>query len=446
MISDYIYKIYTDRINSWTLINPRKLFKNNPIEEKRVAYYLWQFPKLSETFIQREILALLNSGMNINIFADQMTEDDLLDDNTKILSEKTTYLQYSEQVKFGDYKKYFFLRNPIAFFNVFLFILATKYNQFKNYKTDLEIFNKSLYLAWKLNENKINHIHSPWANFNAYLSLLAAKLLDIEYSVQARAYDIHRNNVPHPKEQILENSSFIITNSKYNFNHIKTIIGKDKYKRIKIIYNGLNIRKFSKSGKYSNRDPIFKILTVSRITEQKGIIYLLKACKLLKAKKINFKCEIVGPFTDDEYSKNVKKLHNHLKLKKHVFFLGALSNDKVRQKYRQSDAVVLPCIIVNKTGNKDITPNTLLEAMAMKLPVISTNITAIPEIIDNGINGILVPPEDEIELANAIIELSSNKELRTFLGKNARKKIIKQFDISKNIKKYIELFCTGNIH
>ena len=122
-----------------------------------------------------------------------------------------------------------------------------------------------------------------------------------------------------------------------------------------------------------------------------------------------------------------------------VFFSGTQRFEQVLGKYREPDIFILPSVIA-EDGSRDITPNVLIEAMAMKIPVISTTVTGIPEIVENEVSGILVPPNDENALAEAIIKLIHDSNLRNELGENARKRIEERFDSNKNIGQYVDLF------
>ena len=185
-----------------------------------------------------------------------------------------------------------------------------------------------------------------------------------------------------------------------------------------------------------------RILSVGRLIECKGFTVLLKACQILREKEIDFRCEIVGgpeePFYA-EYHRNLKALHQELNLQAQVVFRGVQPFTRVLEAFQQTDIFVLSCVI-GQDGTQDITPNSLIEAMAMKLPVISTKITAIPEIVDDGVNGILISPNDEFALAETIIKLKKDNQLRKRLGENARKKAEAQFDIRKNVHQYIKVF------
>jgi glycosyltransferase involved in cell wall biosynthesis len=172
-------------------------------------------------------------------------------------------------------------------------------------------------------------------------------------------------------------------------------------------------------------------------------VYLLQACRNLREKGYQFKCEIIGGPEEPLYTNyfiELKKLHRRLDLSDCVLFLGARRFNEVLEKHREADIFVLPSVIA-QDGSRDITPNSLIEAMAMKLPVISTTVTGIPEIVEDGVSGVLVPPNDENALTEALIRLIEDPDRRKELGENARKRVEEKFDVNKNISRYIDLFA-----
>jgi glycosyltransferase involved in cell wall biosynthesis len=136
------------------------------------------------------------------------------------------------------------------------------------------------------------------------------------------------------------------------------------------------------------------------------------------------------------------QLYKELNLENEVHFSGAIAFKDVLHKYKTADIFVLPCVI-SGDGSTDITPNSIIEAMAAKLPVISTTITAIPEIIENRVSGILVEPHDAAALATQIIRLTQDANLRQMIGENARKRVEEKFGIEKNVKFLKELFIAS---
>ncbi len=439
------YSFILDHFSWWPIefiLYDKSLNNNSNNENIRIAYYLRNHPVFSQTFIYREIEALKESRVPVNVFADNVGEIHKLDEHSKSQIKETVYLETLSRSDLTRYKLSFLLRNPFRYFNLFLYIIFHKHERNKSYKKDKEIFNYAILLSGLLKENQIDHIHSPWANKSAFIALVAAKFTGIEYSVQGRAYDITRADRAYGLREKFENAKFVVINSEYNINIIKNILNDYSKDNLKLIYNECVDVKDINPAKTKTKNKIFNILCVGRYVEQKGLIYLLSALKLVKDKGYNFSCDLVGGKAENEaaYYTKLKIIHKNLGLADSVNLCGALPFEKVRDKYHRCDLFVLPCVIGKKYGSRDNIPNAIIEAMAMRLPVISTNIVGIPEIIDNGKDGILVLPEDETSLADAIIQLMDDENLREHLGANARKKIEEKFDINKNIKKFAELF------
>ena len=415
--------------------------ENKQLKDKRIAYYIWQYPVSSQTFIQREVSALINSGLYVQVISEIKAEDEFLEEFRSSLLKHTHYLDLTDENKLLKYKIYFFFKNPLLYMNLFLYIVFHRYHVHKTLNFDKNVFSKAIYLAGVSMNNNINHIHSPWADICAFISLIASKLLGVSYSVQARAHDIHRKKYLYGLSEKFDNADFIITNTQYNASYISSIVNHRNGKRINKIYNGLNLDRFKPEQSNRNVSNRINILSVARLIEPKGIVYLLKACKILKEDGYEFKCEIIGGPEDlyMNYYLTLKKLHRQLGLEDDVFFLDTQPFNKVLHAYKNADIFVLPCVTA-EDGTQDITPNSLIEAMAMKLPVISTNQTGIPEIVDDGVNGILVSPNDEYALTEAVIKLIEDRNLRKKLGENAREKVNERFDIDKNVLQYIKLF------
>ena len=119
--------------------------------------------------------------------------------------------------------------------------------------------------------------------------------------------------------------------------------------------------------------------------------------------------------------------------------MGAQPFEKILEAYTRADLFVLPCVIA-ENGGRDISPNALIEAMAMGLPVISTQLSAIPEIVEHGVSGVLVPPNDANALADAMRQLMENEPLRRALGVRARERVAARYDARKNVQQFVALF------
>jgi glycosyltransferase involved in cell wall biosynthesis len=439
---DRLYYSVIIHLSRWPigLFRPRK--QQQTIRDKKVAYYNWHFPVLSQTFIHRELAALCKSGLAVVIIADEAEDTEIADDNAKSLLNRASYLYPLHAERLRRYRRFFFLRSPLTYLNLFFFVMTRQYGVFKSLAEDQRIFAKAIYLAGVLQEQQVNHIHSPWADLSAFVALLAARLLKIPYSVQARAHDIHRETYLYALREKFENGEFVVTNTRYNQAYINDLLQERNGSKVRLIHNGIDLERFVPASASDVRTTATRLLCVARLIEQKGLIYLLKACRILLDKGHELTCEIIGAPEEPLYTNYfiaLKKLRRQLALEEHVIFTGALPFEKVLAKYRTADLFVLPCVIA-ADGSRDITPNALIEAMAMKLPVVSTTVTGIPEIVEDGVSGILIAPHDEQALADAVIKLIQDPDLRKRLGESARKRVEEKFDINKNVAHYLELF------
>jgi len=434
----HLYRAPRYWLRSWPMPVAARSKKKELRQDERVGYFIWQYPVLSQTFVQREVEALGKSGHSVFVVSDIPADSD----SGGAFISSAPCLQLMEITTLRRYKKQFLFAHPLLYLRLFIYVFCHDYHGNKCLKLDKRLFSKAIALAAVLQERGISHVHSPWADNCALIGLLASRLLGITYSVQARAHDIHRKTYLVGLAEKLNNADFIITNTEYNASHIKSVIGAEGADKLRVVYNGLNLAQFQPDRKERIPSPVPRILSVARLIEQKGLTYLLKACEILKDQGCAFTCEIVGgpetPLFMNHYVA-LKKLHRRLQLEDRVFFLGSQPFERVLEKYREADVFVLPSVIA-EDGSRDITPNVLIEAMAMKLPVISTTVTGIPEIVENGVSGFLVPPRDESALADAVHKLIHDEPLRKELGENARKRIEERFDVNKNIHRYIDLF------
>lgn len=410
--------------------------------QKRIAYYLWRYPVLSETFIQREIRALKQTGLQVEVIADMPDDLDILDKETRSLADNTTYLFPIKKTYLLKLLAQFLFTKPVKLMHCFFYITSVRYQLRQSPKEDVLILLKAIYLSGVLIDKRIAHVHCPWSDINAFILLVASKLTSIPYSLQARAHDVHRKISTYALQEKFGQAKFVITNSQFNKTHIHSKVNKQKCAEIHLIYEGLPPEQFHPAIPVENPLKEAHILSVGRLIEPKGLDYLLKACKILKDKGLNFRCKVIGGTEEPlyaDYANTLKQLHMELGLEDRVFFAGAQPFTNVIKAYQKADMFVLPCVTA-EDGTQDIVPNSIMEAMAMMLPVISTNQTAIPEMIENSVSGILISPKDEHALAEAMICLINDEELRKKLGENARKRIEERFDIRKNIIQYVELF------
>ena len=223
-------------------------------------------------------------------------------------------------------------------------------------------------------------------------------------------------------------SKFVITCTKYGKKTILKNPNIEDQEKISVVYHGVDIKKYSNA--IVKKSKKINLLTVGRLSEEKVQKNLIRACKILKEKGYEFQCQIVGggPLFVEL---NEEIINNHLT--DYVKLVGQVFQEEIKKYYQMADIFVLPSIRENL-------PNVLLECMAMGVPAIASNIAGIPELIDNGRNGILIQPDDINVLADAIEELLNDEKLRLFLGENSRTRVCDEFDFEKSIDRIENLY------
>jgi colanic acid/amylovoran biosynthesis glycosyltransferase len=411
--------------------------------EPRIAYYHHAFPVLSETFIQREVAALAAAGTAVVVFSHEPRGTEYFDARAMELMRATHYLALRND-QLPNYAWHFVRRHPWTLLNLFLYVVLRRHSARKSYRNDRQIFYRAIALAKALEEHGITHVHCPWLNDDALVALLAARLVKIPYTVQARASDIHRDTAIYGRREKLAHARFVVTNSRYNEAVLGSLLPHRHAPRVHVIYNGIDVQRFQPRRRAT--DTILRLLSVARLVEPKGLEYLVEACALLAATGMQLRCSIVGGRVASEvnYYITLQKLRRTLALDGVVSFAGAQPFSRVLEHYAEADIFILPAVVASD-GRRDITPNALIEAMAMKLPVVSTTSGAIPEIVEDGVSGILVPPRNSAALAAAIARLAGDASLREELGANARRRVEERFDINKNIRHYVALFAGSRL-
>jgi len=419
-----------------------RLFESTPAADPprgALAYFFGGFPILSETFIQREVEALEAAGVPVVLLALEARGRRDFDDRAARLMRRTYYLEAPDAARRRAARR-LLLRHPLRYLACRAFVTSRVHADRKTARRDAEVFRSAVRLAVELRRRRIAHLHSPWANRHAFVAIVAAALAKIPYSVQARAYDVHREGHL-ALEDKLAHAAFVITNTRYNAEILQGRLPRHRRPPLHVIHNGVDLAEFPAAPPPFHEPGECRLLLVGRLVEQKGIEYLLQACSILAAQGRRFSCAVVGGRTPTEINHGVqlRKLARSLGLDEVVTFVGSRAADQVLEFYAAADVVVLPAVIC-ESGARDVTPNVLLEAMAMRRPVVSTAITGIPELVEHEVTGLLVPPRDAEALAAAIARIMDAPDLGRRYGENGRARVETLFDIRKNIAAYRALF------
>lgn len=358
----------------------------------KILYVLDRFPKLSETFILNEVVELLNRGIIIHIVALHNPFEDIV--NQKVL----THGLMAKTYWLDEGHRKIFLRSDTV---------------------------KALF-------RDVDIVHSHFATAAAEVALRIATILKKPMTVTTHAYELFENPDTPKLKHLFEQARLVFTPSLYNKDYIVQLVGCDP-RKIRIVRAGIDTKQIAPK-RTSDNDPKrneLMIISIGRLVEKKGLSYLLDAMQTVVKEVPNTTLYIVG---DGLMRTHLEAQTKSLGIEANVQFFGNQSNERCLELIDLSDIMVLPCII-SESGDRDVCPLVLQEAMALAVPVISTEIASITELVENGISGILVPQRDSKSLADAILKLANSPDSRLKMGNRARVLVEKEFDISVQVNR-----------
>jgi glycosyltransferase involved in cell wall biosynthesis len=301
----------------------------------------------------------------------------------------------------------------------------------------LVIFLKAITVAYHLEGSDVQLIHAHFAWLSGAAAIIISRLLDLPFTVTVHAFDIfsHKNDL---LRLVCKEANHVIAISENNKQQIEALEICPANK-ISVIHCGVDLEEIKKLPQIKVEHDInapLRLLSVGSLVCKKGHTYLVDACKLLLNRGQNFECSIIGSGPDEaELRRKIESygLQNRVKL------LGALSHPEITQIYGQYDVFALASIIA-PNGDRDGIPVVLMEAGAFCLPLVSTNVSGIPELVHHGKTGLLVPPGDPAALADAINTLAVDTALRKHLGQNACTLVEAEYNSEINTLRLKSLF------
>lgn len=399
----------------------------NPV---RVAYLLKKFPRLSETFILNELLGQERLGRALRIFSRRSPDDEPRHPELARLKAEVELVSADNMAPwielFGPLPEHHRLLERFG-------KLVREMSEFQHPRMPA-LFAEALVLLRRARELGVEHVHVHFATDSAITAMLLHELGGPGYSVTAHAKDIYRSTVdPRLLSRIVARSRFVVTVCDANVRWLNGVLSAEARPLVRRLYNGIDLETFAP--RPVQRDE-HHVLCVARLVEKKGFLVLVEALELLRRRGIAFQATFVG---DGEDRAKIAARITELDLGDRIRMTGAQDQEQVRGWMARATVQCLPCI-VGEDGNRDALPTTLIEAQAMGLPCISTPVTGIPEILDDGRAGLLVPENSVLETADAIARVFRDADLRAELARAGRARAEALFDARKTARTLYDWF------
>ncbi len=434
---------------------------------KPIAFLFPAFPNLHQTFVLWEVLALRERGVNVALFSIKRPSTSTQQPEGKALEDEVCYLPspLSPAVLAANLRQ--LLRSPLRYLGVYAKVVGGWWDdrsagrewksgtvskdapdRERTLREQLEgRFNSSpflyllksfwlvpsaVYFGQELERRGIRRVHSHWASYSTTVALVAHWLFDLPFSFTAHAYDIYL--VPRLLGVKVREAEFAVTCAQINARFLRTLAGGEDKGRVIVNYHGTNLDRFKPVERRSGDSGMATIVTCGRLEPYKGHHILLRACAAL-ARPV--RCVVVG---EGPQRRRLEELADELGIGERVEFTGPVPQARLAEIYGDADLFVLASVVLEGSGKRDVIPNVLAEAMAMGVPVVSTDISGIAELVVNGTSGTLVAPNDVEALARAISELLDDGERRKDLALAGRARVEEIFDRDVNIEELAALF------
>lgn len=396
-----------------------------------VAVVIGRYPLVTTTFIDREIAALRSRGVAVDVVALRRPPDDMpLSDEQRELGRRVEYVLPVSWWHLLVAHLTFACTRPGACFGVLGFLLTRPHPDLRSrFRTVLHV-GEGVVVAWRLRRRAPSELYAHFADRAAIVALVASRLLDCPYSLSIHA---GADLFVHPvllREKI-DGARCVVTCTEANRTMISSIVGPALGEKVTYIRHGLPLARYRppdvRPGSTGAAVPL--VLSVGQLREKKGFTHLITACAQLHARGTPFECRIVGEGPQrGELEAQVRAAG----LEGSVELAGALAQDEVVAWYERAHVFVLPCVRT-PDGQVDGIPNVVPEAMAMGVPVVSSDLPAIRELVTHEVDGLLVAPGDAAKLADAIERLLADPELASSLAAAGRRAVLERFDVETNV-------------
>lgn len=388
-----------------------------------VAYIVSRFPHLPETFILREMVELERQGVRVHLYP-------LLNQRQQVFhADSLAFMERARELSLGRSLVAVlraFCVAPVKLTRIWLRVVWDNRSSPGFLLRSQVVFPKAVLAAEQMRRDGVGHIHAHYATHPALAAWIVNRLTGIGYSITTHAHDIFVDRAMLRRK--VQDASFVVTISEFNQKFMRAHLGARVSTEIAVVRCGIvpeHYRPAARNGGSTR----FELLTIASLQPYKGLRHLLQAYAELLDQQVDFHARIVGEGKERDM---LMRMVRELGLEGRVELMGGLPQETIAHLLPEADCYVQPSVIT-PTGKMEGIPVSLMEALACEVPVVATAISGIPELVEPGVTGSLVPPGDASALARAIMEVAREPERFAALAAAGRRRVLAEFDLKRNV-------------
>lgn len=390
----------------------------------RVAYLVSRFPKLTETFVLYELVALERMGVAIDLYPLRRERQPVAHPEAEGWVRRARF-QPLVSLRVLRAQLHFLRHCPRRYLATLLEVLRRTLGSANFFLGALAYFPKAASFAYEMRRDGVSHVHAHFCNHPALAAFVIHRLTGIPYSFTAHGSDLHVQR--RMLDAKVEDAAFAVTVSRFNRRVMLDACGAAAGPKIHVIHCGVDVESFAPRARAARDGPL-RLVCVASFEAVKGHRYLVDACAILRDRRVGFVCDLVG---DGPLRRAVQERIRYHRLDAQVRVLGGRPRPEVVRILGEADVAVLASRPTPE-GKREGIPVALMEAMASGLPIVSTLLSGIPELVEDGRTGFLVPPADAGTLADALECLARDPDLRRRMGEAGRERVAREFDLREN--------------
>ena len=396
-----------------------------------MAYLVSRYPSLSHTFILREVLSLRAQGLDILVASINPTDrpPGALTAEERAETATTFYVKKAGARRLLWACLVSFLRRPGRLFQGLIFSIRLGGADLGKVLYGLFYFLEALLLGQWMVDKGLGHLHVHFATPASTVGLIATKIFPISLSITVHGPDEFYDVPGYRLREKIAGASFICAIGNFARSQLMKIAPPTQWCKFEVAPLGVDPERFAPHHSYPAVDK-FELICVGRLVPAKGQHMLIGAMARLLSEGRQIRLRLVGDGPDRP---SLERQVAELAVGGSVVFEGPVNQDRIRSLYQAADIFVLPSFAEG-------IPVVLMEAMAMEIPVVTTFVNGIPELIRHGIDGWLVAPSDEEGLASAIATLMDDATLRRRLGEAGRRRVIDRYHLARNTERLAQIY------